>query len=104
MREFVQYVARWLLLDKNEMHHLQEMLILGILRDDGLSDEASIKRHLRRFTQNGFSKCVSTELPVMEQGGLIERVPCSFGSAQEKWRITPAGCMRHEEWKSSGKK
>lgn len=76
------------------------MLILGVLRDDGPSDEASIKRHLTRFTRNGFSKCVSVELPIMEREGLVERAPQITGATMEKWRITPMGLARHEQWKT----
>jgi hypothetical protein len=103
MREIVRTFTQWFFQRKNERQLLQEMLILGILRDDGLSDEASIRRHLKRFTQNGFSKCVSVELPLMEQAGLIERIPCIVGGASEKWRITPMGIARHEKWKTRGR-
>lgn len=103
MREFLQRVVSWFLQKRNQRHHFQQMLILGILRDDGPSDEASIKIHLKRFTQNNFSKCVSVELPTMERDGLVERAPRTVGLAMEKWRITPIGWARHEEWKKKSK-
>jgi DNA-binding PadR family transcriptional regulator len=100
VRTFVDLI-RWIFQKREERRFFQEMLILGILRADGPSDEASIRRHLLRFTGRGISKCVSAELPVMERKGFIERVPCRMGGTEKKWRITPEGWVRHEEWKTS---